>query len=301
MTVIVVGSANVDTAVTVHRHPGPGETILADGGETGPGGKGLNQAVAAARAGAPTRFVGAVGADAGGASLAAVLADEGVDARLAQSPRPTGSAFVMVADGGENAIVVVPGANADAEAIGREARAAIEGSAGRGDVVLAQLEVPVPTVQQAFADARERGAATVLNAAPSRALPQALLDDTDVLIVNQHECLDLACGATTDVDEAAALLAARGATVVVTLGAAGAVVLSGGTVRRVAAFPVVAVDTTAAGDTFCGALASRIARGDDLADAVRFASAAAALCVQRRGAAASAPVLREIEELLAGS
>ena len=301
MTVIVVGSANVDTAVTVHRHPGPGETILADGGETGPGGKGLNQAVAAARAGAPTRFVGAVGADAGGASLATVLADEGVDARLAQSPRPTGSAFVMVADGGENAIVVVPGANADAEAIGREARAAIEDSAGRGDVVLAQLEVPVPTVQQAFADARERGAATVLNAAPSRALPQALLDDTDVLIVNQHECRDLAGGATTDVDEAAALLAARGATVVVTLGAAGAVVLSGGTVRRVAAFPVVAVDTTAAGDTFCGALASRIARGDDLAAAVRFASAAAALCVQRRGAAASAPVLREIEELLAGS
>ncbi|WP_223585513.1 ribokinase [Microbacterium sp. OVT16B] len=323
--VIVLGSANHDTSVSMPRIPAPGETILATGAASGPGGKGLNQAVAAARSGASTTFVGAVGDDEAGERLRGVLIDEGVRAGLGVSERPTGTAFVMVADDGENAIVVVAGANGDGAAITAEAASALA-SAGSGDLVLAQLEVPLDAVLSAFRSAKERGATTVLNAAPSRPLSEDQLALVDVLIVNQHECLDLAgapvggaadaagapvvgvtddagapvVGVTDDaVADAARFLAARVGTVVVTLGAAGALVLSAGEETRIPAFSVTAVDTTAAGDTFCGALASRLAAGDALAAAVPFASAAAALCVQRPGAAASAPRLDEITELLA--
>jgi ribokinase len=326
--VIVLGSANHDTSVSMPRIPAPGETILAIGAASGPGGKGLNQAVAAARSGASTTFVGAVGDDEAGERLRGVLIDEGVRAGLGVSERPTGTAFVMVADDGENAIVVVAGANGDGAAITAEAASALA-SAGSGDLVLAQLEVPLDAVLSAFRSAKERGATTVLNAAPSRPLSEDQLALVDVLIVNQHECLDLAgapVGGAADaagapvvgvtdhavadaapvegvaddaVADAARFLAARVGTVVVTLGAAGALVLSAGEETRIPAFPVTAVDTTAAGDTFCGALASRLAAGDALTAAVPFASAAAALCVQRPGAAASAPRLDEITELLA--
>lgn len=310
----MLGSANHDTSVSMPRIPAPGETILATGAASGPGGKGLNQAVAAARSGASTTFVGAVGDDEAGERLRGVLIDEGVRAGLGVSERPTGTAFVMVADDGENAIVVVAGANGDGAAITGEAASALA-SAGPADLVLAQLEVPLDAVLSAFRSAKERGATTVLNAAPSRPLSEDQLALVDVLIVNQHECLDLvgapvggaadAAGAPVvgEADDAVAnaarFLAARVGTVVVTLGAAGALVLSAGEETRIPAFPVTAVDTTAAGDTFCGALASRLAAGDALAAAVPFASAAAALCVQRPGAAASAPRLDEITELLA--
>lgn len=335
----MLGSANHDTSVSMPRIPAPGETILATGAASGPGGKGLNQAVAAARSGASTTFVGAVGDDEAGERLRGVLIDEGVRAGLGVSEIPTGTAFVMVADDGENAIVVVAGANGDGAAITGEAASALA-SAGPADLVLAQLEVPLDAVLSAFRSAKERGATTVLNAAPSRPLSEDQLALVDVLIVNQHECLDLvgapvggaadaagapvegatdAAGAPVEgvtddavadaapvegvadaaVADAARFLAARVGTVVVTLGAAGALVLSAGEATRIPAFPVTAVDTTAAGDTFCGALASRLAAGDALAAAVPFASAAAALCVQRPGAAASAPRLDEITELLA--
>lgn len=298
MSVIVLGSANLDTAVAVERHPGPGETVLGADGLVGAGGKGLNQAVAAARSGAGVRFVGAVGSDDAGARLAGVLADDGIALGVARSERPTGTAFVMVDGSGENAIVVVPGANGDAAAIRREAGAAI-GSAGPEDVVLAQLEIPVEVVGESFAAAVARGAVTVLNAAPSRPLPDALLDAVRILVVNEHECLDVAGPGFAGVEEAAAALAGRVRTVVVTLGSRGALVVEGDGIARFPAFRVQAVDTTAAGDTFCGALAARLAAGDDLADAVPFASAAAALAVQRPGASASAPTLAETREFLA--
>lgn len=294
MRVIVVGSANLDTTVRLHRHPGPGETVLAESEATGAGGKGLNQAVAAARAGARTRFVGAVGDDDAGRRLDEVLRGEGVDARLARSERPTGSAFVMVAEGGENAIVVVPGANGDVDALsGRFS------TAEQGDVVLAQLEVPIEVVREAFRAAKERGATTVLNAAPSRALPAGVFALIDILVVNEHECLDLAGAADALLEDAAAVLAARVPTLVVTLGAEGALVRDAAGECRVPAFAVTAVDSTAAGDTFCGALASRLVLGDELTAAVEFGSAAAALSVQRSGASSSAPRLPEIEEFLA--
>lgn len=299
MSVIVIGSANLDTAVSVHRHPGPGETLLARDAVSGAGGKGLNQAVAVARSGADTWFAGAVGDDDGGRRLRDVLLDEGVRLRVGASSRPTGTAFVMVADGGENAIVVVPGANGDESVLQRETEAAVSGLA-QGDVVLGQLEIPLGVVASTFRGAHERGATTILNAAPSAALPEGLLETVDILVVNQHECLDLAGPEAADVDEAASALALTVPTVVVTLGEDGALLRRGQTVQRVEAFPVDAVDTTAAGDTFCGALAARLSAGDDLQVAVRFASAAAALCVQRAGASASAPTLSDIREFLAG-
>ncbi|PRB18369.1 ribokinase [Microbacterium sp. MYb62] len=298
MGVIVLGSANEDTAVSVRRHPGAGETVLASSAGVGAGGKGLNQAIAAARAGASTTFVGAVGDDDAGARLRLALTAEEVGTRLARSDRVTGSAFVMVSAGGENAIVVVPGANQDAEALGREADAAV-GAIAEGDIVLAQLEIPIDVVLTAFRLAGARGASTVLNAAPSAPLSDALLDVVDILVVNEHECLDAAGGDRRDVRGAAEALAARVGTVIVTLGAQGALVLSGGDVDLVAAHAVSAVDTTAAGDTFCGALAARLAAGEQLNAATRFASAAAALCVQRPGASASAPYAQEIGEFLA--
>lgn len=298
MSVIVVGSANRDTTVSVRRHPGPGETVLAVGSRSGPGGKGLNQAVAAARAGADAWFVGVVGDDEAGAMIRDVLAHDGVRTRLAVSDHPTGAAFVMVAEGGENAIVVVAGAGGDADALSREADA-VAASASPDDVVLAQLEVPVEVAIGSLRSARGRGARTVLNAAPSRPLSAEMLEVVDILVVNQHECLDLAGARFADVDGAAASLAERVGAVVVTLGEDGAIVHAGGEVTRVPAFRTEVVDTTAAGDTFCGALAARLAAGDGLQGAVRFASAAAALCVQRPGAAASAPLLDEIRGLLA--
>ena len=298
MGVIVIGSANQDTAVAVHRHPGPGETVLATAARSGAGGKGLNQAIAAVRCGADTLFVGSVGVDEAGARLSDVLETEGARVMLGRSENPTGSAFVMVADGGENAIVVAPGANRDADTIGREARRAME-SASAADIVLAQLEVPIEAVLTSFRAAKDRGITTMLNAAPSAQLPEAMLDAVDILVVNQHECVDLAGEGTIDVEEAAFVLAGRVQTLVVTLGDAGAIVRVADNVTRVAAFRVDAVDTTAAGDTFCGTLAARLSAGDDLAAAVQFASAAAALCVQRHGAAASAPYLSETRAFLA--
>ncbi|MBO9625150.1 MAG: ribokinase [Microbacterium sp.] len=298
VSVVVLGSANLDTSVSMRRIPGPGETVLAAGAVAGAGGKGLNQAVAAARAGADTLFVGAVGADEAGGRLRDVLVDERVRVALGASERPTGTAFVMVADGGENAIVVVPGANGDDAVLGREVGAALS-SLRAGDVVLAQLEVPVGVVAEAFRAARRRGATTVLNAAPSRELPADVLAEIDILVVNEHECLDLARGHGGGVEDAAAVLAESVGTVIVTLGEQGALLRSAETGVRIPAFPVAAVDTTAAGDTFCGALASRLSAGEAVDEAVVFASAAAALCVQRTGAAASAPTLHETQQFLA--
>lgn len=297
MSVIVLGSANLDTAIAVSRHPGPGETVLGGDPVVGAGGKGVNQAIAAARAGANSVFAGAVGVDDAGSHVGGVLAADGVRAYLGSSDRPTGAAVVLVDALGENAIVVVQGANGDSGAIVGPARVAARGST-RGDVLVAQLEVPVEVVVETFATARGRGAVTVLNAAPSRPLPDALWDEIGILVVNQHECLDLAGAAGSDIETAARVLGERVGVVVVTLGAQGALLLQGDVAQRIPAFPAEAVDTTAAGDTFCGAFAARLDAGDGLDGAVRFASAAAALCVQRRGAAESAPFAAEIEEFL---
>ncbi|MEJ1159960.1 ribokinase [Prosthecomicrobium sp. N25] len=300
---VVVGSINMDLVVTAERFPGPGETIPGTGFARYAGGKGANQAVAAARAGAAVTFVGAVGDDPFGASLTQGLARDGIDvARIRVLPgTPTGTAVITVARA-ENTIVVVAGANGE---IRPEDAAAVPLSPG--DRVVAQLEVPLAAIRAAFEQARAAGAGTLLNAAPALEEARALLPLVDILVVNEHE-LGLLAGRAVDanradeVADAAARLRATGCgTVVVTLGAAGAVAFGGGAERVEArGHRVAAVDTTGAGDCFVGALAAELARGEDLAAALRFANAAAAVSVGLPGAVPSMPTRAEVDAMLAG-
>lgn len=292
--VVVVGSANVDLLLTVPRIPAPGETVLATGRRHGPGGKGLNQAVAAARAGAATTFVGSVGADAEGRLVREVLRGESITPVLHETDRPTGLAVVAVDDAGENAIVVAAGANAALTALHGEGVEAVRGAA----VLVAQLEVPLSLVQQAVAVATDAGAHVVLNAAPVTDLPDDLLRAVDVLVVNEGEARVLAGGPSTDPEALARRLAARARSVVLTLGGAGVLVEGPSGPVRVPALQVEVADTTAAGDTFTGYLAAGLAAGAPLHDAARRAAVAAALCVTRAGAVQSVPHAAEVSALL---
>jgi ribokinase len=281
--VCVVGSANLDLVAGSSRIPAPGETVLGHSYAEHPGGKGLNQAVAAARSGASVRFVGAVGDDPAGNRLRQVLVDDGIDAgSLAVATEPTGRALIVVDDSGENSIVVVPGANATVTA---------PSDVGAARVVLCQLEVPIAAVAAALAAGRAAGATTILNPAPAAPLPAGVLAACDVLIPNEHE-VELLGGA-------AALLAAGCGAVVVTLGGAGVDVHTSGDLMHVEPFPVDVVDTTGAGDAFCGSLAARLAAGDGLIDAVRWAAAAGALATTRHGAVPAQPTAAQIARLLA--
>lgn len=296
-SVVVVGSANVDLVVDVPRHPGGGETILGGDLRRSPGGKGANQAVAAARAGgADTTFVGALGRDESGELLLASLDRGGVRTDLVErTTAPTGTALITVSPDGENAIVVAPGANSHVR-IGPAQAERIAAA----DVVLAQLEIPLDVVLAAGA-ARRPGAVLALNAAPSRDLPDAMWAALDLLIVNEHEARDLAgeAAAPTDPVDAAEYLAvtllSRVPAVVVTLGGAGCLVAQRDSAPvRVPAPRVDAVDTTGAGDTFCGVLAAALAGGSTLVDAARTASFAGALAVTRPGAQDAVPTADEV-------
>ncbi|MCR6489132.1 ribokinase [Amycolatopsis sp. OK19-0408] len=284
--VVVVGSANVDLAVDVPRPPKAGETVLGGRLRRSPGGKGANQAVAAALAGgADTTFVGALGEDEGADLLLVSLGGAGVRADLVErAEAPTGTAFITVSPDGENAIVVAPGAN-DHVRIG----AAQAERIAEADVVLAQLEIPLDVVAAAAA-ARKNTARMILNAAPSRELPDSLWDVLDILVVNEHEAADLA-------GEPERLLK-RVPAVVVTLGGEGCVVLRRDHEPvRIPGIPVDVVDTTGAGDTFCGVLAAALARGRDLPDAAKQATVAGALAVTRPGAQAAVPTVDEVAAL----
>ena len=263
--------------------PAPGETVLSNGASVALGGKGQNQAVAAARAGASTAFIGALGDDAFGSSIRAGLAADGIDSggvRVVEAP--TGTALIAVDDSGENTIIVEAGANSLLEL--RESDAAAIAAA---DVLVMQLEIPLATVTTAASAARAAGTRVLLNAAPIRELPADLLALVDILVVNEHE------GAFLARDGEVAALAPI---VIVTLGAAGAVAYERGEREvRVPAPVVSAVDATGAGDTFCGALAARLAAGAALGESLRFAVAAASLSVQKRGAVPSIPTRAEIE------
>jgi ribokinase len=280
--VCVVGSANLDLVAATPRLPRPGETVLGTAFAEHPGGKGLNQAVAAARAGGvPTTFVGALGADGAAAVLRDVLAAEGIEAGVATSPQPTGRAIITVDEHGENAIVVVSGANADVRVT----------SLPDAAVMLTQLEVPMDTVGDALRLARHAGMRTIVNPAPAAALPHELLALVDVLVPNEHELDHLGA--------AGELLAAGVGAIVTTLGAAGARVLTVYEEWQVAPFPVDVVDTTGAGDAFCGVLAACLARGDSLAVAAHTAAAAGALATTRHGAVPSIPTAAEVAALVA--
>lgn len=299
MSVTVVGSLNEDVLVAVRRLPGRGETVIARGAEIAPGGKGANQAAAAGRLGPGVHMVGRVGADPSGDRQLAALAGSRVDvSRVLRTPGvPTGTATIPVEDGtGENLIVVVPGANAHVSAVDADVE-----SVHRATVLLLQLEVPVETV---LAAARVATGTVVLNPAPSQPLPDELWPHVDVLVPNEHELAQLA--GTEPGDRSPSELAglARGVApcaVVVTLGARGALVVpADGPPLLQAPPPVTAVDTTGAGDCFCGALAQALARGEQLAAAVRYAVAAAALSTTAPGARGALPDDDAVRAVLPG-
>ena len=296
--VVVLGSANVDLVLRVRRIPAAGETVLATEVDRVPGGKGSNQALAAGRSGASTRLIGAVGADADGALLRTTLEDSGVDVTtLRELPAPTGLAVVNVADSGENSIVVSSGANAMLTDLGDADRTAIADAR----VLLGQLETPIETFLAAAALARDSATLVILNAAPSTTLPERVWDAVDLLVVNEHEAADLLNDPSAAGDPARALdgLLERVGQVVLTLGAAGSRYAARGVPPvDVPAVRVRAVDTTAAGDTYCGVLAASLAAGSPIDRAARRASAAASLCVERHGAAPSIPGRDEIDERL---
>ncbi len=285
--VVVVGSANLDLVATVDHLPAPGETVLGRDYAEHPGGKGLNQAVAASRAGARTAFVGCLGTDAAGDALHALLSEEGLDPYVVDVARPTGRALIAVDDGGENSIVVVPGANSCLTiSVVDDHRDVI----ARAGVVLCQLEVPLDAVEAALAIAKVGGATTVLNPAPAAALSRSLISLCDVVVPNQHEVAQLG--------GASALLDAGVSTVVITLGARGLRIVTRQDEFDIPPFVVRAVDTTGAGDAACGALAAALAEGLDIVTAARRASAAGALAATRQGAVPSLPRRSEIDALV---
>jgi ribokinase len=284
--VVVVGSANVDLVVDVPRHPRGGETVLGDRLRRSPGGKGANQAVAAAWAGGvDTTFVGALGEDEAGDLILVSLGGAGVRTELvARADAATGTAFVSVDPDGENAIVVAPGANDHLHLDNKHAE-----RIGEADVVLAQLEIPLDVVTKA-AGLRKPGALFVLNAAPSRDLPAELWAAVDLLVVNEHEAADLAGSSEALLD--------RVPVAVVTRGGDGCLVLRRGQEPlHVKGIPVQVIDTTGAGDTFCGVLAAGLARGLDVEAAARLATAAGALAVTRPGAQTAVPSAEEVAQL----
>jgi ribokinase len=266
--------------------------VIADTLDVVAGGKGLNQAVAAARAGAQSHLIGAVGSDANAALVLAALEGAGVDASLVRrASGPSGTALIVVDAQGENLIAVVPGANHQIESL-EEADVAIIGNA---DIVVAQLEMRLELVTAAAQAARAHGVPFVLNAAPARDLPAALAAALTLLVVNEQEARVVA-GSAADADLIALALLERVPAVAITSGAAGVFYLDrAGARHRIVPPPARVVDTTAAGDTFTGVLATALAEGLSVDNALELASAAGALCVERPGASRSIPTRAEID------
>lgn len=299
--IYVVGSLNADYVVPVERIPRVGETLSGGGMAVYPGGKGANQAVAAARLGAEVSMIGQIGADAAGRFLLDSQRAAGVDVSgIGESPGASGSALIYVLPDGRNAIVVSAAANARLTPCGvRERLAGLR----RGDFVLCQLETPLETVAEALRLAAAAGAKTILDPAPARGLPADMLRNAAILTPNETEAAALLASAPpTDGAQAAAaakaLRALGPAAVVLKLGERGCLIADARAPRAIAPFPVEAGDTTAAGDTFNAALAVRLGEGAALDDAARWANAAAAVSVTRKGAQTSAPGRDEVEKLL---
>ena len=295
--VFVAGSINMDVVATAERHPRIGETVTGDAVLYFPGGKGANQAVAAAKLGAPTTLIGRLGKDAFGDELKAFLAAQGVDLTFLQqtSEAHTGTALITIANA-DNTIVVVPGANALVSAADVAAPAF-----AKGDIAVSQFEIPLHTISGFFERARAVGATTILNPAPAIEAERELLDLADILILNETELGLLAKTELSDTDDPARFIEAarslqtsQDKTVCVTLGWRGALALIDGRPLIIPGRAVKAIDTTGAGDCFVGAVAAQLAAGKSIADALHYANAAASICVQRMGAAPSMPTAAEV-------
>ena len=304
--IVVLGSANLDLVYRVPRIPTPGETLLATGTAQHPGGKGNNQVIAVARAGASVAFIAALGKDAAAELLSESLAEAGVIDLIRRVDEATGTALITVDDNAENTIIVNSGANARLVDLTESERATIAAA----NFLLMQLETPIDTVIDAARVGKAAGTTVVLNAAPARELPADLLGLLDILVVNEHEALTVAGGLaravslpeSVTVDTAGSVgevLLAAVAAVVITLGSDGAVVIDENGVMHIPSPRVTAIDTTGAGDTLCGALVAGLAEGMRLRAATTFATIAAALSVQKTGAVPSIPFRREIDAFAA--
>lgn len=302
MSIVVVGSLNIDLIVRTPHIPAPGETILGHAFSTAPGGKGANQAVAAAKLGAPVKMIGRLGADEFGKNLRAHLSAVGVDTQFVKedSEAATGVALISLDDQGQNSIIVAPGANA------RVTRADVDSardSIRQARVVVAQLEIPLETVAHALRAGHSAGALTILNPAPAQPVSREIFQDVDVIVPNETEASQLTGIPIADFPSAAlaadALKQMGARQVIITLGVRGALWINEkGESKQVLPFPVQVVDTTAAGDAFVGALAAALARDQDWETSLHTASAAGALATTKLGAQPSLPTRAELEQFL---
>ena len=290
LMILVAGSANLDFVVRANHIPAPGETVLGFDFKTFPGGKGANQAVACARAGgASTQMLLGLGADAFAEPLEGSLNEAGVQLHVKRvAGQPTGTAFICVSDDGENAITVAPGAN---NALTAQDLPSLAGVSH----LLLQLETPLATVIAYAKAAKAQGAAVALNAAPAQPLPAELLSAIDILMVNEGE---LAAISNHNGNVTECLERIDVPCVVVTLGSQGALARTDGQIFKQSAFPVTPVDTTGAGDTFCGVFVAALSQGQSVPMAMRVACAAGALACTRPGAQSSIPTQPELQTFL---
>lgn len=296
--ITVIGSINLDLIATVPRLPHPGETVPGNAFRSAPGGKGANQALAAARAGAPTRMVGAVGRDAFASEALALLKIGGVGlAAVRETDEPTGTALILVEASGENMIAVVPGANGT---VGDDVAGELKIAAG--DHLLLQHEIPLDTVEAALDAAREAGAVSLLNTAPFRPEAVPFLAKADYVIANETEfdlCADeLSLDGETREERMQDFARKTSHVIVVTLGGNGVIAAKGKELLTVDALPVTPIDTVGAGDTFCGYMAAALANGTDLESALRLAAVAGSLACLTPGAQPSIPIKSDVEAAL---
>lgn len=298
--ITIIGSINLDLIATVGRLPGPGETVLGKGFSTAPGGKGANQALAAARAGGAVRMIGAIGRDSFAGEALSLLREGGVDlSKVWETAEPTGTALILVGGDGENMIAVVPGANAAVEV----AEIAAAGFA-EGEHILLQHEIPLETVKATLAAAREAGAVTLLNTAPFHAEAADFLAKADYVIANETEfdlyARELALRGSSREERMRDFAETTGRAIVVTLGGAGALAATSAGLTKADSLEIAPVDTVGAGDTFCGYLAADLAGGLPLEEALRRAAAAGSLACLKPGAQPSVPLKAEVDAALAG-
>lgn len=299
--ITVVGSINLDLTARVSRLPEPGETVPGGSFATAPGGKGANQALAARRAGAEVRMVGAVGADAFAGEATALLREAGVDLSAVKTVEgATGIALILVGGDGENMIAVVPGAN---DAVMPDMLDHVTFACG--EHVLLQLEIPIATVEKAIATARAAGAVSILNTAPFRAETASFVAEADVVVANEtefdHYAAALGLGGADRGARIRAFAVRTGRAVVVTLGADGVLAAQGGDFFHLPAMRIVPVDTVGAGDTFCGYLAQGLEAGLPLREAVRRAGVAGSLACLKPGAQPAIPPAADVQTALAGT
>lgn len=294
--IVVIGSANFDTVYSVEHIPAPGETVRSKGVMQNAGGKGANQAVAAGKLGGDVAFIGAVGRDAAGTALKASLSGAGVNLdALSELDEPTGSAFICVADSGENSIVIYPGANACVDTALIDAQAELISGA---EACVVQLEVPLDSVWHSVKLCAQAGVTTLLNPSPVADIPAEVLAATDILVPNEHEA-ELLIGGEPDEAALKAYCARTGVKrIIMTMGSHGVWNVTRDEARFLPCKKAHAVDTTGAGDCFLGALAARLTQGYDVDSSILFAMAASAITVTRPGAQQAMPRLAEVEASL---